>query len=253
MAVVTDLDGTVVPVGSDGSDIDAKTVDCVRIANDAGLRIACATGRSWQLARPIITRLAISTPCIVEGGTRIVDPCDGSTLWQKGLTAAAAREVTEVFRCLAPDAQIKHSDSHRPEQQRRGPVPLEPRFLYLLAVPEHVARRVQDTLAGLPSVAAHCTPAWTGQQLLDVHVTHREATKGHAMTQWQELLGVTSAQTAVLGDSENDLPLFASARVRIAVGDASPALRVQADYVSVPLAERPLVDVVQRMLAGLLS
>lgn len=41
--------------------------------------------------------------------------------------------------------------------------------------------------------------------------------------------------------------------MRIAVGDASPALRVQADYVSVSLAERPLVDVVQRMLAGLLS
>jgi len=58
-ALITDLDGSAVHIGSYGEDIDEQTRAAVRLAQDTGYHIACATGRAWRTAKPVIDKLGL--------------------------------------------------------------------------------------------------------------------------------------------------------------------------------------------------
>jgi len=56
--------------------------------------------------------------------------------------------------------------------------------------------------------------------------------KADAMVGLQKRLGITFAETAFVGDDLNDMPAFANAGVKIAVANAAPQLKRQANYVT---------------------
>ncbi len=86
-ALVTDLDGSAVKLFSNGNDISNATIESVQKAIKHGKIIACATGRGWTYAESVIRKLGLQHPCVIEGGTRIIDPVTEKTLWQKGMSA----------------------------------------------------------------------------------------------------------------------------------------------------------------------
>lgn len=73
-ALITDLDGTAIKLSSDESDITRSTIEAVSKAQDMGIKVACATGRRWSGTKNVVDRLGITNACIIEGGTRIIDP-----------------------------------------------------------------------------------------------------------------------------------------------------------------------------------
>ena len=63
-------------------------------------------------------------------------------------------------------------------------------------------------------------------------ITSPLANKGEAVREAARLLGVSLAETACIGDMANDLPMFAVAAYKIAMGNAPASMRAQADYVT---------------------
>lgn len=93
---------------------------------------------------------------------------------------------------------------------------------------------------------AHITPSWRGEGYGDVHVTHRLADKEHAVKQWLSMMNITAAETVGMGDSGNDLPIFNAVGLKIAVGNATPELKLKSDFISPSQADGALEHVLLR-------
>lgn len=59
-----------------------------------------------------------------------------------------------------------------------------------------------------------------------------QAGKGKALAALQSMLGVSAAETIAMGDYDCDLDLFAHARYRVAMGNAVPAVKKAANFVT---------------------
>src|SRR6266536_1638527 len=141
-ALITDLDGSAIPIASNGSDIDDATRAAVKKAISMGCKIACATGRTWSHAEPIVNGLGIISPCIIEGGTRIVDVAKGRTLWEQALEAGSAAAVLDIFRNAQPKGFVLWSANQLGQGLPLAAITTVPhgvRFMYLIGVEPAVA------------------------------------------------------------------------------------------------------------------
>lgn len=233
-ALITDIDGTVTAVDSDGSDISEQTRKAVQAALLQGKRIACATGRGWPSAKPVIQRLGLSDPCIIEGGSCIIDPQTEKILWEMTLDEAASNKVLSVFKKLATDkATVKStSNNSRLPLDQITDMTGSNRIIYLLGVDAATAEMVVHAINMTNFAVAHkTTPSWYGADFTDVHVTHPLGTKEQAISKWQEMMNVAKEKTIGLGDSENDLPLFKSVGLTVLVANAHDNLKSLGDKV----------------------
>lgn len=246
-ALITDLDGTAVSLSSNGSDIKDFTRQAVKKAEDSGFKITCATGRSWYLVKPLLEKLGFDLPCIVEGGTRIMDPKTDKALWEKHINQPAVAKILEIFKSETSEGRLlTHAEELDKPLREVGTAPKTARVMYLLDIPAIPAIAICNKINELGIAAANPTISWAGEGKLDVHVTHEEATKEHAIHVWQEMQGVTKEQTIGMGDSSNDIPLFQGAGLKVAVGNATPDLIELADYIAPPQSEDALAHVIRK-------
>lgn len=250
-ALITDLDGTAVTLSSDGSDVTISTRDAVSNAQNKGIKIASATGRSWNLAKPVINALNIISPCIIEGGTRIIDPKSEKTLWEKHLEPAFVADILEIFHAHSSNGTfLSHAEEvHAPLKEVKNP-PKTAQVMYLLGINADEAAAVCNEINERQLAAAHMTISWTGNGTVDVHVTHSEATKQHAIAVWQEIERVPKEQTIGMGDSGNDIPLFESVGLKVAVNSGTPELKALADYIAPNQSDDALKHVIDKFLLG---
>jgi HAD superfamily hydrolase (TIGR01484 family) len=248
-ALITDLDGTAVAISSNGDDIDERTKQAVARAIDAGKKLSCATGRNWKMVKPVVSKLGLVSPCVIEGGTRIIDPLTEKTLWEKSLEGGASTKILELFKAESKIGVIMTSAnvSGVPIDVIRS-VPKDLRFIYLLATDEAAATAISNQINTSGYAIAHITPSWDGGDLVDIHVTHPEATKEHAIQVWQRLQGIAKAQTIGIGDSGNDIPIFQASGWKVAVANATPVLKEMADYIAPSVDDHALEHVINKFL-----
>ena len=76
---------------------------------------------------------------------------------------------------------------------------------------------------------------YPGLEMLDtqfaLHLKHKSVNKGTGMRKVAEIMGLSTENFAAMGDSENDLPMLKEAGIAIAVGNATPDAKAEADYV----------------------
>ena len=84
---------------------------------------------------------------------------------------------------------------------------------------------VRSVLEKYPDLRA----AYTG---IYVEVYSKDASKGRALAELARHLNIRKEEIACIGDGENDLSMFESAGLRIAMGNAVEDLKKQADYVT---------------------
>src|ERR1700730_12315458 len=118
-ALITDLDGTVVGSGDDGSDLSEDLSKIVQQAESFGKKITCATGRGWLSTKPVVKRLGMTSPCIIEGGSRIIDPITEKTIWERFLNEHDSQMVVEIFKLLSSGRELLKSTSNT----NRIPIP----------------------------------------------------------------------------------------------------------------------------------
>ena len=135
------------------------------------------------------------------------------------LTDTAAPYIDLERRTLLFDERVV--DDFAPYAARAGKLVGVTGDFALLA---RVEAELQAELGG--TAAAHRS------QNYYLDVTHPDANKGHAVRALAEHLGVALADTAVLGDMPNDLPMFGVAGLAIAMGQAGPDVKARAGAVT---------------------
>ena len=103
-------------------------------------------------------------------------------------------------------------------------------------------RDVRSALAGAATVAR--------SQLYYLDVTHPLANKGAALAEMAKLMRVPLDEIATIGDGSNDVAMFARSGVSIAMGNASPEVQADADFVTGSNDDDGFAAAIERFILG---
>lgn len=242
--VVSDVDGTLVQTDKS---LAPGTVAAAERLRAAGIPLAIVSARPPRGMLWIAKELGLVGLLAGFNGGTIMQP-DGTVIEQHTVPPDAARIALELFarsgvgawlftteEWLAQDPNGPHVDHerHTVRFQERIVEGFDP---YIAEAGKLVG--VTDDaplLAGLEAelqAMLGTTANAKRSQTYYLDVTHREANKGNAVRMLAAHVGVDLAEVAVLGDMENDLPMFDVAGFAVAMGNASPAVQARAAAVT---------------------
>lgn len=101
----------------------------------------------------------------------------------------------------------------------------------IFATTKEDADQILAVIKNYPTLNAYSVSSWS-DGLFDIHISHSEANKKHAMAILLEKQGVLPEESMVIGDGGNDLPLFELAGIKVAMGNAAEELKSMADWVA---------------------
>ena len=197
-----------------------------------------------RYAAPVLKALGLTDPCIIAGGTVILDP----------QTLLAIKKTNIPQAALEPLITFGHQSRYgvflRDEQVLPGsPIPLRDdiEYFYLDQIPKTEVLTAEHAVDFHPRCDPFGRPDWENKDsVYCLNVTNKHATKQHAVSAVLELLGVPQAASIGIGDGDNDLHLFSSVGLRIAMGNAQPLLKKAADFIAPSIDEDGLADVIEQ-------
>jgi len=241
-ALIIDLDGTAIPNRRDGMPSE-RVVNAVKKAKEKVV-VCAATGRGIDGCREIIRSLGLASPCILSGGTRVFDPVNEKVLWEKGMEPEQIDKIMEIaLQYQYPVFFTDDEEGILPKYRisNRGE-----RIIYIEPVTPRDADIILKQLEKIPGIAVHKVMSWVKGQI-DIHITHAEATKRHALEILLGILKINKEEVVAVGDSDNDLPLFELAGYKVAMGNGSESLKKSADLVAPSVDEDGLAVVIEKM------
>lgn len=259
--IVLDLDGTVL---TEAKEIHPRVREAVRRLLPH-YRITFATGRSFPAARPYARELDIREPLIVLDGGLVKPPEGGPPLYRAPIPATLSRKILGqlldqgvFFVANAEEGSFLSPQfaEHARELSRWGeaphvglPNPETPVYRIIVVAERPHLERLREHLASLPLRIALYPFRTGGNWYLDIR--HPEATKGKALERLMAHLGLRREEVLAFGDYYNDLELFEVAGVRVAVANAVPPLKEQADFVTAGTNEEGgIAELLERLVAA---
>lgn len=243
--IVLDLDGTIL---TSGNALTERTVGAVKACLERGMAVSIATGRVFPSVLPFAKELGLSDPLITANGAEIRNPADGTRLYYQPMERRVALEVLAFFREKGWYVQSYHYDRLfveaaderarsygrmtflEPEVvgERLYTMTAEPvKLLSIASSPEEavsVRKAVQERFGGTVYAAV--------SNRLFVDMAHPGVSKARGLEILMEKKGIVAGETLVVGDSENDLPLFERAGFSVAMGNSRPDIRDRAGAVT---------------------
>ena len=241
-----DLDGTIV---NHDLGIDQRVRTAIANAQAAGVIVTLATGRMFGAAMPFATTLNIHQPLICYQGAVIRDAPHGHIRYAATMPGASTAHAVQLILerdifVVAYIDEVLHIAERRPELD-----------LYLSYHPEGAEVRLCDDLAAV--VATHpatkllfvAQPDIVGPtldflktQVGDQLVTTRShqlfgeltamgVSKGHALAELAQQLGIAQHEVVAIGDQENDIEMVRWAGLGLAMGNAIAPLKAVAKQV----------------------
>jgi Cof subfamily protein (haloacid dehalogenase superfamily) len=232
-AIIFDIDGTAIdsPVQKLPSQ---RLIDAVKAVEDE-YYVCAATGRVWPFAKDFIKGLKLTDPCIISGGTQIINPATEEMLWQSNLQDADWQVALEVMRQY-PEFLIIYNEYTEDDYLYGGTSPAEVKIggpVYMLEqkfIPNNIAPEILAKLSQIEG--ASCTLV-TAQRpgFNDIHVTNKGATKEQTIARLLEIIKVDKSNTIGFGDGHNDIHLFNAVHHKVAMDNAVEELRAMADEI----------------------
>lgn len=281
--LAVDMDGTCLDGRSRMTD---RTLSALRRAASAGITVVPATGRNLGGIPHRLAAGVIDGPALSYRG-RDDDAKNNQGLFRyvissNGAVVTDLREKKPVFRAMIPRdeaisllgacREIRLGNAahicHRYLLEGR-PLAMAGRFIYGKdAAGIHCVRNIQEAVEksryeveelqfyffsekakeefrSVMSCYPELSAAYTG---IYVEVYSKHASKGNALAALGGYLGIAREETACIGDGENDLSMFDAAGMRIAMGNAVPALKERADHVTVSNARGGAAEAIEKIL-----
>lgn len=241
--VLADLDGTVVQpeaqVASEG------VIAALREADERGVKFAAITGRPYWMAKDLLKTIGFNDPCVFEGGAIIINPETEEVLWSKTVPVETTKQATEILGRHA--SIIEYGAGVIKAEDIDLSTITEPALSVWASVPAEKVEELVEELKVLPEVAVHANAGPGGDfTRTGIQVTHIEADKEHAVRELLKLTGADKEHTLAIGDGNNDLPLFRSANLKIAMGNASELLKAEADEIVASVSEDGFAEAIRK-------
>jgi len=246
--IAIDLDGTLI-----GSDLAISDIDRAAIGRvvAAGIRIVLATGRLFGASKPFAVDLGLHGPLAALQGGVIYDIDSGELLHVAPLRSTVALAAYDALLPKAYHLQLYFGDTLYLDHtspasdeyirlSRVEPV-MVPDLRALLTGAPPPGELIKLLAIGSPGAVAAEVPLLAGQLGTQANVckslphylevTDPAADKGHALARIADIVGVDLADSAAIGDSDNDIPMFRTAAESFAVAGATDAAKQAATRV----------------------
>lgn len=238
--VVSDVDGTI--VGTDKS-LAQSTIEAAKRLQQAGVKLSVVSARPPRGLAYIQETLGLTGPLAGFNGGRMLGP-DGAVLSEHLVPEAAARTALALFMARGVFTFVFSGDDwlvlsmdgphveHEQHTVRFDPVVVDSFEPYVGKVSKMVGVSDDEPfLAGVETelqrlIGDAATVKRSQTYYLDL--TAKEANKGNAITLLAEVEGIDVSEIAVIGDMENDVPMFAVAGFSVAMGNATDAVKGKA-------------------------
>jgi Cof subfamily protein (haloacid dehalogenase superfamily) len=258
--MISDVDGTL--VHSDKT-VGAATIAAVQKLRDAGVPFTIVSSRPPRGMLYPRRALNIDQPFAAFNGGSIVNP-DGSVAIANRLTLAAAKTALDMLLGYQIETWV-YADNEWFVLDGNGEyVPRERRTIasepVVVGSFEPYMDRIDKIVAAssdhprLADIEKELAAAVDGQaravrsQAYYIDVTALQATKGFAVTALAERFGVPLERVAVIGDADNDLPMFERAGLAIAMGQATDAVKSKAAFVTDSNADDGVASAIERFV-----
>ena len=244
--LVLDIDGTIFKKDYTATDRVKRTLKSL---SDGGIKVVLCTGRMYAATKSIAQELGLTTPVICyQGGLVRTFYNDDTILLEKTMDVKIARDVicelkkrNIFFNLYVNDVLMVEKDDELIRQ-----------YVDARNIAYKVIGDCSDiNLNGLNKILAidnntklieelqnEMSEKYKGK-LYVIRSTPRfcefsnpEATKGNAVRFLSEKWGIAKEEIMACGDQDNDIEMLLAAGVKVAMGNASDALKKIADYVT---------------------
>lgn len=226
--VVTDVDDTLVKRHHNVP--DATVHSAIERLQNSGIHISIASARPAKLAQPVIKKLGLEGLQVIDGGATVYDFSKDCVVWQNWLALDRLREIVtiamldaEAIDCF-PEMRIEQIEDFSMAMVA-APAP----YVYVQIREKH-RDILWKELEKIPSLFYAVVAQ--DSDLLHVQISDENSTKQHGVEELQKILGVSKEDTLAIGDADNDLALFASAKHKVAMGNATQAVKEASTYIT---------------------
>lgn len=234
--------------------------ECTRTALnsliDRGYHVVLATGRSFHLVRVLCPGVHFAGPQITFNGAVVFDPESDRPLSRSLVPAELVPPVVKFLldtgipviacgtdtvymdrRITRPDDWVAPSDGPGVFLDDMRQVPVEGLIKVVGESDEETITRIRPLAESEFGSSLYVTQ--TSHRLIEF--LNPEASKGAALREIAERLGVRQEEIVAFGDSHNDLAMFEHAGLSVAMGNATEEVKAAADRVTLPYDEDGVV------------
>jgi Cof subfamily protein (haloacid dehalogenase superfamily) len=260
--VIADVDGTLV---TQQKELTPRAIEAVKRLRGSGIAFSITSGRPPLGMRMFIDALSLTEPFAAFNGGVLVRP-DWSVMSQSFVRADFAAKATEGIMRHGLDVWV-YTDRDWLVREINAPHVAREQWTVKFApkvVPDfdaHLDRvakivGVSDDYAAVARCEAdvqrdcgnHLSAVRSQPYYLDV--THPDANKGHVVTALSEALSIPPAQIATIGDMPNDVLMFQKSGLSIAMGNASPEVQRQAQFLTTSNEEEGFANAMESFILG---
>jgi hypothetical protein len=242
-ALIFDLDGTAIEQKYEALPSKALIVS-VKKAQEKVI-VSVATGRTFIGCKKIIEKLGIKHPCIVSGGTELIEPQTGKVLWTKIIDKEDVGKIIEICKPYPYEILLSKGINGLPASKNM--TIKDENVVYIMNTKPEDSLKIIKNINLIKNIVAHGAGSWTKGKV-DVHVTHRDATKKNSLLKWMKILKLNKRDVLVVGDNVNDLPLFEEAGFKVAMGNSTEELKKMADYIAPSVTNNGLAYVINKFI-----
>jgi Cof subfamily protein (haloacid dehalogenase superfamily) len=260
--VISDVDGTLV---TDDKVLTAGARTAVAALRANGIIFSMISSRPPRGLCMLLDALAVTTPVAGFNGGVLATP-DLAVIAEHLLPGGVARCAVDMLQARGAQVWIFSGQDWLVRESDGPYVGLETRTVKFPPVVVEDFGSALDTAAKIVGVSpdferlaraelelraalfGEANVALSQSYYLDI--THPLANKGVALSAIATLLGVPLAEIAVIGDGNNDVAMFERSGLSIAMGNASPQVQRQADFVSESNRDEGFADAIARFVLG---
>ena len=244
--IAVDLDGTL--LRSDSS-LCPEGGHALAAAVSRGVRVILTITRNSDSVRRFAAEIGLTEPVICTNGAMILGTPDGP-VWHRrlipgplaeSLAAVADAEGYSLITTVGEVSYIRQQEGQSLGETQPGRWVVG-RNVEALAAGDPV-RILNYDPAGIPHLRRICESQFAGQAHVETYfrpdgsakslgVFAAGSDKGTALRLVSERLGIDRSQVMAIGDNPNDLPMFACASIRVAMGNATRDVKAAATVVA---------------------
>ena len=247
--IATDIDGTLVPDGTDK--IDPSIYEVIRGLKAHGIAFAGASGRQFLSMKKLFDPVWQDMYYITDNGSILRD---ARTIFRKhviprGLLFELIRDAKRLPGC---DIMLCGEEWAYCEEYSEMFYWMRDSYKYNIKVLGDFETHLTDDIVKMSiyqkdhaeeTVSHWFAPKWKDQfniasaGTMWIDIVEPDADKGSSLRELQKQLGISPEETMVFGDNINDLGMLAAAGESYAIGSARDEVKNAAKHVAPPLSE----------------
>ncbi len=267
-----DIDGTLV---NSKQLLTDTTIKAVRRAISRGVLVTICTGRSLSSAMPVIERLSLNAPFVLNNGALIFDNFINRARYIRHLPSYLAQKTINLLRDLKfhpiiygplPEVRNFYYDSFDPNNQsfinytkkNRNRVHFVDDIcdflsqgLACISCDDQIEKikdqesyiRKQLSRTELILEISPWDPAFCHLTVMPARVS-----KGTGLEKLALLLGIHSSEVMAIGDNLNDLDMIKFAGLGVAMANSPPETKRQANYITTSVDEDGVAQAIERYI-----